>query len=307
MTSLTVRAELHCHNIHSNFHVGDDEPPYDSGVTIYGQLERARQLGLDAVFVTNHNTLSGYKEMLKYSNDHEKYRHIMVYPAEEVTIDSGAHVLAYGIHTEIPAGLPLFEVLDEIRRQNGISSAPHPFSLLDALRGDAIHCDIIETFNSNNVDVISNACAAEFAATNSMTAVAGSDSHILSTMGRCVNAVSSQNTLDDVLQSIRHGHVGIERSGYALNTETLEHLQYKIQSSRVYLEDYISEHYPHMSWLLNLLLRAYNSRPDSSLWLAFYRLGVYLMGRISHKINEDGMDPGFMKDRNLATMLRMAL
>ena len=74
-------------------------------------------------------------------------------------------------------------MLDEIRRQNGVSSAPHPFSLLDALRGDAVHCDIIEVFNSNNVDVISNARAAEFAASHSMTAVAGSDSHILSTMG----------------------------------------------------------------------------------------------------------------------------
>ena len=86
---MIVRAELHCHNQHSNFHVGEDEPPYDSGVTILGQLERARQLGLDAVFVTNHNTLAGYDAMRTYARDHGRYASIGVYPAEEVTTDSG--------------------------------------------------------------------------------------------------------------------------------------------------------------------------------------------------------------------------
>ena len=304
---MSIRAEIHCHNKFSNFHVGEDEPPYDSDVTIPDQLERARDIGLDALFVTNHNTIAGYRTMKQYARDHERYRHIEVYPAEEVTADSGAHILAYGIHTEIPAGLPLPEIIDEIRRQDGISSAPHPFSLLDALRDDAICCDIIEVFNSNNVDMISNARAAEFAASHSMTAVAGSDSHILSTMGRCVNTISCQNTLDDALHAIRHGHITIERSGYASGPETLEHLRYKIHNSRRYLEEYITEHYPNASWLLSLLLRMYNARPDSALWTAFYRLGVYLMSRISVKVNEQGADPNFMKDRDLATMLRMAL
>ena len=304
---MSVRAELHCHNSFSNFHVGDDEPPFDSDVTIQGQLERARALGLNAVFVTNHNTLSGYHTMAEYARDHERFRDIRVYPAEEVTVQSGAHVLAYGIRDEIPAGLPLGEVLDIIAGQGGVSSAPHPFSLLDALREDAARCDIIEVFNSNNVDMVSNARAVEFAAARSMTAVAGSDSHILSTMGRCVNAIHSQNTLDDVLHALRHGHAAIERSEYAMGSETMEHLRYKIRNSREYLEGYITEHYPNASWLLNLLLRAYSARPDSILWMAFYRLGVYLMTRISAKVNQKGMDPDFMRDRNLATMLRMAL
>ena len=304
---MSVRAELHCHNSFSNFHVGDDEPPFDSDVTILGQLERARALGLNAVFVTNHNTLSGYRTMVEYARDHERFRDIRVYPAEEVTVQSGAHVLAYGIRDEIPAGLPLGEVLDIIAGQGGVSSAPHPFSLLDALREDAARCDIIEVFNSNNVDMVSNARAVEFAAARSMTAVAGSDSHILSTMGRCVNAIHSQNTLDDVLHALRHGHAAIERSEYAMGSETMEHLRYKIRNSREYLEGYITEHYPNASWLLKLLLRAYSARPDSILWMAFYRLGVYLMTRISAKVNQKGMDPDFMRDRNLATMLRMAL
>lgn len=304
---MSVRAELHCHNSFSNFHVGEGEPPFDSDITIPGQLERAKHLGLNAIFVTNHNTLSGYKTMAEYAKSHEKFCDIQVYPAEEVTIESGAHVIAYGIYDEIPAGLPMDEVLCRITEQGGVSSAPHPFSLLDALREDAVHCDIIEVFNSNNIDMVSNARAAEFAAANSMIGVAGSDSHVLSTMGRCVNTINSQNTLDDILSALRHGHVSIEQSGYAMGSETMEHLRYKICNSRKYLESYISEQYPNAAWMLNLLLKAYSARPDSILWTVFYNMGAYLMTRISTKVNERGLDPGFMRDRNLATMLHMAL
>lgn len=304
---MSVRAELHCHNTHSNFHVGCEEPPYDCNVSVRDQLEQALARGLDAVFVTNHNTLSGYDQLRRCRNDHAKFRGIGVYPAEEITTDTGAHVLAYGIREEIPPGLPLDEVLDEVRRQDAVSSAPHPFSLLDAIRDDAVKCDVIEVFNSNNVDIISNARAAEFAAAHSMTGVAGSDSHVLSTVGRCVNRIDSQNNLDDILSSIKHSRISIEQSGYARCPETLEHLRYKIRNSREYLERYIDSNYPESAWLLRLLLRVYNSKPDSILWTLFYRMGVYLMGRVSAKVNVGGADPGFMKERDLATMLRMAV
>lgn len=304
---MSVRAELHCHNLFSNFHVGEREPPYDCSVSVLGQLEQARLRGIDSVFVTNHNTLDGYAQMLQCKRDHAKFDRIMVYPAEEVTTESGAHILAYGIHEEIPPGLPLQEVLDEIRRQDAVSSAPHPFSLLDAVREDAVHCDMIEVFNSNNVDILSNARAAEFAQSHSMTGVAGSDSHVLSTVGRCTNMVSAQNNLDSMLGAMRRGDIAIEQSEYAGRVETMEHLKYKIQNSRQYIEEYISENYSGYGWLLRLLFRTYDWRPDSALWTLVYRLGVYLMGRVSAKVNVGGADPSFMKERDLASMLRMAM
>lgn len=304
---MSVRAELHCHNTFSNFHVGENEPPYDCNVSVRDQLERALQQNLDAIFVTNHNTLSGYDAILKCKKNHSKFQDIMVYPGEEITTDTGAHILAYGIHDEIPPGLPLDVVLDEIRKQDAVSSAPHPFSLLDAIRHDALQCDMIEVFNSNNIDIISNARAAEFAATHSMTCVAGSDSHVSHTMGRCVNTIHSSNDLDSMLDSMRHGRITIEQTGYANRSETMDHLQYKIRNSRQYLEDYIEEHYSSSRWLLRLLLYTYSSNPNSILWTLVYRLGVYLMSRVSSKVNKMGADPSFMKDRDLYDMLRMAI
>lgn len=307
MPTLTVRTELHCHNVFSNFHVGAEEPPYDCNVSVRDQLEQARREGLDAIFVTNHNTLSGYDALRECRNSHEKFRHMAVYPAEEITTDTGAHVLAYGVCQEIPPGLPLDQILDAVRDQGAVSSAPHPFSIMDAVRQDAAKCDMIEVFNSNNVDTISNARAFQFAADHSMTGVAGSDSHVLSTVGRCVNLVDSQNNLDDMLRSMKRGRVTIGRSGYVSRSETMEHLRYKIRNSREYLTEYIDSHYPRSAWMLRLLLQAYDSRPDSILWTIFYRLGVYLMSRVSYKINRRGADPEFMKRRDLADMLRMAV
>ncbi len=304
---MTIRAELHCHNVFSNFHVGEKEPPYDCSVSIRDQLERALDLGINSLFVTNHNTMDGYAQLRDYQHDHEKFKGITIFPAEEITIDTGAHVLAYGICSEIRPGMTLDETIDEIRRQDGVSSAPHPFSLLDALRADASKCDMIEVFNSNNVDVISNAHAAEFALENNMTKVAGSDSHVLSTLGRCVNVIDAQNTLDDALSGMRHDRIDIEQTGYAWESETLEHIKYKIDNSRDYLAQFIKDEYPNAAWFLSFLLRIYSSHQNSYLWSIFYKIAIRLMRRLSAKINDGGLDPGFMKGRNLGEMFRVAI
>ena len=303
---MTIKAALHCHNSFSNFHVGEDDPPYDCNISIRDQLERTHMLGLDAIFVTNHNTLDGYKEILEYKNDHEKFKSISVYPAEEVTIYTGAHVLAYGIHETIPSGITLDEVIDEVKKQGGVTSAPHPFSLLDALRDDAKKCDMVEVFNSNNVDIFSNTRAAEFAIDNKMTQVSGSDSHVLSTLGRCVNQIDSENSLDDILFSLKRGKISILQTGYAKRKETIEHLQYKVDNSKDYVIEYISTNYPNAKWLLKFLLRFYDANQNSYLWTLFYNIGIHFMKRISQKINFENMDPSFMKDRNLSTMFKSA-
>ncbi|QUC63841.1 PHP domain-containing protein [Nitrosopumilus sp. K4] len=304
---MPVKTELHCHNSFSNFHVGEEEPPYDCNISIRDQLERSYSLGLDAIFVTNHNTLDGYRQLLEYKNNHSKFQNISVFPAEEITIDTGAHVLAYGIHDEIKSGITLDELIDEVHKQGGITSAPHPFSLLDALRDSAKKCDMVEVFNSNNIDVLSNAKATQFALDNNMIQVSGSDSHVLSTLGRCVNVIDSENDLDDILQSMKKGQIEISQTGYALQDETMDHLKYKINNSKEYLVDYISEHYPNTKWLLTLLLRIYNSNQNSHLWSLFYKIAIHLMKRISQKINFQNHDPSFMKDRNLSTMFKMAI
>ncbi|MFB5597663.1 MAG: PHP-associated domain-containing protein [Nitrosopumilaceae archaeon] len=301
-----LKTELHCHNEFSNFNVGELDAPYDCNITIRDQLEQSHKLGLDVLFVTNHNTLDGYQQLLDYKNDHAKFANIQVYPAEEITTNEGAHVIAYGINEKIKPGLTFGEILDEIKKQNGVSSAPHPFSLLDAIREKARSCDLIEVFNSNNVDILANTKATIFAQENNMVGVSGSDSHVLSTLGRCTNVIESETKLDDILSSMKHNRIKILNTGYASAKETIDHLKYKIDNSTDYIYDYMSEFYPRSKHLFTLLLHLFERNPNSYLWILFYKFAIFAMKRISRKINFKDIDPSGMKDRNIASMFKMA-
>lgn len=304
---MSLRAELHCHNTFSNFHLGEEEPPYDCNVTFHDQLEKANELDLDVLFVTNHNTLDGYSQILKYKNDHEKFKNLQIYPAEEISTDTGAHILAYGIHDEIQPGLSMEEIIDEIKKQNGISSAPHPFSLVDALREKAKNCDLIEVFNSNNVDVISNLKANQFAIENNLVPVSGSDSHVNSTLGRCVNVIDSENNLDNILHAMRHRDIQILNTGYTLPDETIDHLKFKIDNSKDYIFDYVKKHHPNSVWLFSFLYKMYNLDNDSFLWNMFYKIAIYFLKRVSYKINYKNLDSDFLNQRNPLTIFKNAL
>ena len=302
-----LRAELHCHNVFSNGHVGSLEPIHDCNVTIPQQLEQAYLAGLNVLFVTNHNTVDGYKQMLEYKKNHQKFDELKVYPAEEVTTNNEAHVLVYGIDHVIKSGLSLHEILDEAKKQNAVTVAPHPFSLLDALRDDSIYCDLFEVFNSSNVDVYSNLRAKNFASERDLHVVAGSDSHVRSTIGRSTNLIHSENKLDSVIDAMKHHNVSIENTEYVQPKEALEHIRYKIQNSAFFIDKYTSQFYPRALWPIKLLYKLYMIDPEGIFWNIFYRISIVALRRISRKINFEGYDHRLFRERNLVNILKMAI
>ena len=300
-----LRTELHCHNIFSNDHLGDLEPPFDCDVTIQGQLEQARKSNLDVIFVTNHNTLDGYKQMLEYKESHEKFSNIKVYPAEEITTDKEAHVLVYGISEEIKPNQTIDEILDAAKSQDAVTVAPHPFSLIDALREDSLKCDLFEVFNSSNIDIFSNKKAEIFAKENNLTGIAGSDSHILSTIGRCTNLIESENSFDSVISALRKKKISIEKTGYVSRNEVLQHIQYKIENSKDYIDSYVMQFYPRFFSLFNISYKFYMLTKKSYIWDMAFRLAIFGLKRISYKINFEGYDPYAFRTRDIPTITKM--
>ena len=304
---MSLKAELHCHNVFSNGHVGALEPIYDCNVTIPKQLEQAHLAGLDVLFVTNHNTIDGYKQMLEYKKNHQKFDALSVYPAEEVTTNNESHVLVYGIDHPIKSGLSLHEVLDEAKKQDAVTVAPHPFSLLDALREDSTYCDLFEVFNSSNVDVYSNLRAKNFAKEKGLHVVAGSDSHVQSTIGRSTNLIHSENKLDSVIDAMKHHKITIENTAYVQPKEALEHIRYKIENSAFFIDKYTSQFYPRALWPIKLLYKLYMIDPEGIFWNMFYRMSISALKKISRKINFEGYDHRLFRERNLVNILKMAL
>ena len=302
---MPLKTELHCHNIFSNGHVGTLEPIHDCNVTIPMQLEQAHLAGLDVLFVTNHNTIDGYKQILEYKKNHQKFDTLSVYPAEEVTSDNESHVLVYGIDHSIKSGLSLHEILDEAKKQDAVTVAPHPFSLMDALREDSIYCDLFEVFNSSNVDVYSNIRAKKFAKKKSLHLVAGSDSHVQSTIGRSTNLIYSENKLDSVIAAMKHRKITIENTGYVQPKEALEHIRYKIQNSAFFIDKYTAQFYPRALGPIKLLYKLYMINPEGIFWNMFYRMSIIALRRISKKINFEGYDHRLFRERDLGTIAKM--
>ena len=304
---MPLKAELHCHNVFSNGNVGALEPIYDCNVTISKQLEQAHAVGLDVLFVTNHNTIDGFKQMLEYKKNHQKFDALNVYPAEEVTTNNESHVLIYGLDHSIKSGLSLHEVLDEAKKQDAVTIAPHPFSLLDALREDSTYCDLFEVFNSSNVDVYSNLKAKNFAKEKGLHVVVGSDSHVQSTIGRSTNLIHSENKLDNVIDAMKHHKITIEKTAYVQPKEVLEHIRYKIENSAFFIDKYTSQFYPRALWPIKLLYKLYMIDPEGIFWNMFYRMSIFALKRISKKINFEGYDHRLFRERNLVNILKMAL
>ena len=127
----------------SNFRNGSSLVPFDCGISFTEQLENARNNGINALFVTNHNTTDGYRQILEFKNNHAKYNDLRIYPAEEVTIDNQGHVLAYGITEEVEPGMSLEETLDRIKSLNGVSSAAHPFAVSNGCAAEKRQFNVI--------------------------------------------------------------------------------------------------------------------------------------------------------------------
>jgi len=85
--------------------------------------------------------------------------------------------------------------------------------------------------------------------------VAGSDSHVQSTLGRSTNLIYSENKLDSVIAAMKHHKIIIENTGYVQPKEALEHIRYKIQNSAFFIDKYTSQFYPRALWSIKILYK----------------------------------------------------
>jgi hypothetical protein len=69
----------------------------------------------------------------------------------------------------------------------------------------------------------------------------------------------------------------------------------------------MTQFYPKSKKMFSLLLKLFEKNPNSYLWILFYKFAIFAMRRISNKINFQNFDPLLIKERDIGTMLRMAL
>jgi predicted metal-dependent phosphoesterase TrpH len=171
-----IEVDLHMHTDHSP----------DCATPVEVLLETARDRGLGAIAITDHNEVSGALEARRIA---EQMGDVKVIVAEEVKTAEQGEVIGLFLEEKIPRGMTMAETIAAIRAQGGLVYVPHPFDrfhsvpdyehLLDIVE----EIDVLEVFNPRVALTAFNEEAERFARKYRIVPGAGSDSHVAQGLG----------------------------------------------------------------------------------------------------------------------------
>jgi predicted metal-dependent phosphoesterase TrpH len=171
-----IEVDLHMHTDHSP----------DCATPVEVLLETARDRGLGAIAITDHNEVSGALEARRIAEEMDDLKVIV---GEEVKTAEQGEVIGLFLEEKIPRGMTMAETIAAIRAQGGLVYVPHPFDrfhsvpdyehLLDIVE----EIDVLEVFNPRVALTAFNEEAERFARKYRIVPGAGSDSHVAQGLG----------------------------------------------------------------------------------------------------------------------------
>jgi predicted metal-dependent phosphoesterase TrpH len=205
-----VRRRISSHPlIEVDLHMHTDHSP-DCATPVEVLLETARDRGLGAIAITDHNEVSGALEARRIA---EEMGDIKVIVAEEVKTAEQGEVIGLFIEEKIPRGMTMAETIAEIRRQGGLVYVPHPFDRLHSVP-DYEHLldiveevDILEVFNPRVALTAFNEEARRFAAKYGIVPGAGSDSHVAQGLGSVRVRIHDFDGPEEFLEAMRDADI----------------------------------------------------------------------------------------------------
>ncbi len=196
----TIDCDIHMHTDHS----GDCATPVEV------LLETAKDRGMGAIAITDHNEISGAVAAREIA---ERDGGIKVIVAEEVKTAEQGEVIGLFLEEKIEKGMTMAETIAEIRRQGGLVYVPHPFDRLHSVP-DYEHLldiveeiDIIEVFNPRVAFSPFNQEAERFASKYRIVPGAGSDGHVAQALGSVRIRMNDFNGPEEFLESMRSADI----------------------------------------------------------------------------------------------------
>jgi predicted metal-dependent phosphoesterase TrpH len=171
-----IEVDLHMHTDHSP----------DCATPVEVLLETARDRGLGAIAITDHNEVSGALEARRLA---EQSGDLEVIVAEEVKTAEQGEVIGLFLEERIPPGMTMAETIAAIRAQGGLVYVPHPFDRFHSvpdyehLLAIVEEIDVLEVFNPRVALTAFNEEAERFARKYRIVPGAGSDSHVAQGLG----------------------------------------------------------------------------------------------------------------------------
>lgn len=196
----TIDCDLHMHTDHSN----------DCATPVEVLLETAKDRGMGAIAVTDHNEISG---ALAAREAAQRDGGIKVIVGEEVKTAEQGEVIGLFLEEKIERGMTMAETVAEIRRQGGLVYVPHPFDRLHSVP-DYEHLldmveeiDILEVFNPRVAFSAFNEEAERFAAKYRIVPGAGSDGHVAQALGSVRIRLHDFDGPDEFLEAMRSADI----------------------------------------------------------------------------------------------------
>ncbi len=211
-----IDVDLHMHTDHS----------YDCATPVEVLLAEARERGLGAIAVTDHNEISGALEAAAKADG------VKVIVGEEIKTADQGEVIGLFLTEKIPRGMSLPETIAEIKRQGGLVYVPHPFDRLHSvpdyehLLGVLDEVDAIEVFNPRVAISEFNDEAVRFAAKYRIPAGAGSDAHVPQGLGSVRIRMRDFDGPEEFLHALRDADI-MRNPASLLYVQALKFLQTK--------------------------------------------------------------------------------
>ena len=182
---------------------------HDCATPVEVLLATARDRGLGAIAVTDHNEISGALDARAKAAEYG----VKVIVGEEVKTADQGEVIGLFIEEKIPRGMTLEETIAEIRRQGGLVYVPHPFDRMHSVP-DYEHLldvvddiDAIEVFNPRIAIPAFNEEAVRFAAKYRIVGGAGSDAHVAQGLGSVRIRMRDFDGPEEFLESLRDADI----------------------------------------------------------------------------------------------------
>jgi len=208
-------ADFHIHTHHSK----------DCVMPVADILERAREVGLDVVAITDHDSAAGGLEAREIA---DRYG-VRVIVGEEIKTGEG-EVIGLFLERTIPGGMTFTETIAAIKAQGGVVYVPHPFDRLhtipspQVLRANVADIDVLEVFNSRLAFPGFNELAARFAQRYRIPAAAGSDSHVLPGIGTALCGIDDFSGPGDFVAALAESRI-VRRPRSLIYLQSLKFLQ----------------------------------------------------------------------------------
>ena len=195
-----IEVDLHMHTDHSP----------DCATPVEVLLETARDRGLGAIAITDHNEVSGALAAREIADGMDDLKVIV---AEEVKTAEQGEVIGLFLEERIERGMTMAETITEIRRQGGLVYVPHPFDRLHSVP-DYEHLldmveeiDILEVFNPRVALTAFNDEAERFARKYRIVPGAGSDSHVAQGLGSVRVRIHDFDGPQEFLEAMRDADI----------------------------------------------------------------------------------------------------